>query len=102
MDRFREKKYYIKLDLRGAYNLIHMKDREEWKTAFWTKYRYYKYTIMLFGLTNAPATMQSLINDTLREYLDRFCVIYLACHDSAAGIREGRITDQTQKMRIPH
>ena len=33
--------------------------------------------VMPFGLTNAPATMQALINDTLREYLDRFCVAYL-------------------------
>ena len=76
-DRLRGKKCYTKLDLRGAYNLIRMKDGEEWKTAFRTKYGHYEYTVMPFGLTNAPATMQSLVNDTLREYLDRFCVVYL-------------------------
>jgi Reverse transcriptase (RNA-dependent DNA polymerase) len=32
---------------------------------------------MLFGLTNAPAFMQSLINDVLREFLDQFYVTYL-------------------------
>ena len=77
MDRFRGKKYYIKLDLCRIYNLIYMKDGEEWKIVFWTKYRYYKYMVMLFGLTNALAIIQSLINNTLREYLDRFYIIYL-------------------------
>ena len=32
---------------------------------------------MPFGLANAPATMQCLVNDMLREYLDRFCMAYL-------------------------
>ena len=44
---------------------------------FWIKYRYYKYTVILFRLTNTPAIIQSLINNILRKYLDRFCVIYL-------------------------
>ena len=32
---------------------------------------------MPFGLTNAPATCQRFVNDTLREFLDVFCVCYL-------------------------
>ena len=32
---------------------------------------------MPFGLTNAPATHQRFVNDTLREFLDVFCVCYL-------------------------
>jgi len=44
---------------------------------FQTRYRHYKYTVMLFGLKNAPATFQRLINDTLREYLDDFVITYL-------------------------
>ncbi len=54
-----------------------MKEGEEWKTAFWTRYRHYKYTVMPFELKNAPATFQRLINDTLREYLDDFAITYL-------------------------
>jgi len=54
-----------------------MKKGEEWKTAFQTRYRHYKYTVMLFELKNAPATFQRLINDTLREYLDDFAITYL-------------------------
>ena len=42
-----------------------MKDSEEWKTDFCTRYRHYKYTVMLFSLTNTPVTFQSLINTVL-------------------------------------
>jgi len=54
-----------------------MKEGEEWKTAFWTRYRHYEYNVMPFGLKNAPATFQRLINNTLREYLDDFVITYL-------------------------
>ena len=41
------------------------------------RYRYYKYTVMLFELKNTSVTFQRLINDTLREYLDDFVITYL-------------------------
>ena len=76
-DRLSGARYFTKLDLRGAYNLIRMKAGEEWKTAFRTRYGHYEYTVMPFGLTNAPATCQDMINDALREHLDVFVVAYL-------------------------
>ena len=54
-----------------------MKEGEEWKTAFRTRYRHYKNTVMPFGLTNAPATFQALINTTLCKYLNIFVTAYL-------------------------
>ena len=54
-----------------------MKDGEEWKTAFCTRYGHYKYTVMLFSLTNTPAIFQSLINTILRQYLDIFVTAYI-------------------------
>ena len=76
-DKLRAAKWYTKLDLRGAYNLIRMKEGEEWKTAFRTRFGLFEYLVMPFGLTNAPASFQALINDLLREYLDVFCTAYL-------------------------
>ena len=76
-DRFREAKIFTKIDLRGAYNLVRMKEGHEWKTAFRTRYGLFEYRVMPFGLTNAPATFQHLMNDVFREWLDDFVVIYL-------------------------
>ena len=70
-------KWFIKLDLREAYNLIRIKKSNKWKTVFRTQYKIYKYQIILFGLINAPVTCQTLINNTLAEYLDIYVVIYL-------------------------
>jgi len=65
------------MDLRGAYNLVRIKAGEEWKTVFRTKYGLYEYLVMLFGLTNAPATFQAFINNVLKEYLNNFIAVYL-------------------------
>ena len=70
-------KYFTKQDIRGAYNLIRISDGDEWKTAFWTRYELFESLVMPFGLTNAPATFQAYINETLSEYLDRFCSAFL-------------------------
>ena len=76
-DRLHKAKIFTKLDLRGAYNLIRIKEGEEWKTAFRTRYGSYEYRVMPFGLTNAPATCQALVNDTIREHLDQTAIAYL-------------------------
>src|SRR5881394_3740658 len=57
--------------------MVRMKKGEEWKTAFRTRYGHYEYTVLPFGLTNAPATFQSLMNNVLRDYLDEFVIAYL-------------------------
>jgi len=76
-DRTQGAKWFTALDLKSAYNLVRIKEGDEWKTAFRTRYGHYEYLVMPQGLTNAPATFQTLIDDTLRECLDRFVVAYL-------------------------
>jgi transposase InsO family protein len=76
-DRLAHAEIFTALDLRGAYNLIRMKEGEEWKTAFRTRYGHFEYLVMPFGLTNAPATCQELVNNVLREHLDIFVIAYL-------------------------
>ena len=68
---------FTKFDMRGAYNLLHMAEGEEWKTAFHCCYGHFEYQVMPFGLMNAPGTFQAFVNDVLREFLDDFCVVYL-------------------------
>ena len=54
-----------------------MKEGDEWKTTFCTRYGHFEYLVMPFGLTNAAAIFQYIMNGILREYLDQFIVIYL-------------------------
>jgi len=76
-DQLGRVKWFTSLDLKEAYYRVQMKEGEEWKTAFQTRYGHYKYTVMPFELKNAPATFQRLINNMLREYLDDFAITYL-------------------------
>jgi hypothetical protein len=47
------------------------------KTTFITKYGLYKYTVMSFGLTNAPAFFMYLMNSVFMDYLDKFIVVFI-------------------------
>ncbi|QRW23855.1 Retrotransposable element Tf2 protein [Rhizoctonia solani] len=77
MAKLRHAKVFTKLDLRWGYNNVWIKEGNEWKTAFRTKYGLFKYLVMPFGLTNAPAAFQHFMNDLFRDLIDVTVVIYL-------------------------
>ena len=68
---------FTKLDLRNAYHLVRIRERDEWKTGFNTHLGHFEYLVMPFGLTNAPAVFQTLVNDVLRGFINVFVVVYL-------------------------
>ena len=76
-DRIRGAQIFSKLDLRGAYNLIRIREGDEWKTAFNTRNGHYEYLVMPFGLYNAPAVFQEFVNDIFRDLLYKCVVVYL-------------------------
>ncbi len=69
--------FFTKLDLRNAYYLVRIREGDEWKTTFNTPRGHFEYLVMPFGLSNAPAVFQALVNDVLRDMVDQFIYVYL-------------------------
>ncbi len=72
LEQLREARYFTKLDLRSTYNLIRIREGDEWKTAFSTTTGHYEYLVMPFGLANSPSVFQSFINEVFRDMLNRW------------------------------
>ena len=69
--------FFTKLDLRDAYNLVRIREGDKWKTAFNTPGDHYEYLVMPFRLLNSLTVFQALVNDMLRDMLNRVIFVYL-------------------------
>ena len=70
-------KHFTQLDLTNTYHRMRIREGDEWKTAFRTRYGHFEYQVMPFGLSNAPASFQGYVNKILAEKLDVFVIVYL-------------------------
>ncbi|CCO37816.1 Retrotransposable element Tf2 155 kDa protein type 1 [Rhizoctonia solani AG-1 IB] len=77
MSKLQGAKIFTKLDLQWGYNNVCVKEGNEWKTAFCTKYGLFESLVMTFSLTNAPAAFQYFMNDLFQDLLDVYVIIYL-------------------------
>src|SRR5487761_516046 len=78
VDRLRGCTLYTKFDIRWGYNNVRIKEGDEWKVAFLTNEGLFKPTVMFFGLTNSPATFQTMMNTIFAtEVAQMWLTIYM-------------------------
>jgi len=78
VSQLRRAKYFTKLDVRWEFNNVRIKPRDEWKAAFRTNRSLFEPLMMFFGMTNSPATFQTMMNDIFRTLIAKgIVVVYL-------------------------
>src|SRR5271155_2074734 len=77
VDQLKGSKYFTKLDIQWGYNNVRIKDGDQWKAAFKTNLGLFEPT-MFFGLTNSPATFQTMMNELFQDLIqERWVIIYM-------------------------
>ena len=71
-------RYFTKLDVHWGFNNVQMKEGDEWKAAFQTDWGLYEPLVMFFGLTNSPATFQTMMDGIFEDLISEGVVmVYL-------------------------
>ncbi|GKA19564.1 putative reverse transcriptase domain-containing protein [Tanacetum coccineum] len=76
-DQLQGSQFFSKIDLRSGYHQLRVHEDDIPKTTFRTRYRHFEFTIIPFGLTNAPIIFMDLMNIVCRPYLDKFVIMFI-------------------------
>ncbi|GJY26069.1 putative reverse transcriptase domain-containing protein [Tanacetum coccineum] len=76
-DQLQGSHFFSKIDLRSGYHQLRVHKDDIPKSAFRIRYEYFEFTVMSFGLTNAPAVFMDLMNRVCKPYLDKFVIVFI-------------------------
>ncbi|KAK3511512.1 hypothetical protein QTP70_008987 [Hemibagrus guttatus] len=74
LEQLREARVFTKVNLRSTYNLVCIREGDQWKTTFHNTRGHYEYLVMPYGLTNAPAVLQAFINEIFKDLIDQYII----------------------------
>jgi hypothetical protein len=77
LDKLHGATVFTKIDLASGYHQLRLAEADIPKSAFRTRYGHFEYTVLPFGMCNAPATFMRLMHDVLMPHLDDFVIVYL-------------------------
>lgn len=111
IDKLKNAKYFTKPDIRWEYNNIRMKEGDEWKAAFRTNRGLFEPLVMFFGLTNSPATFQTMMNHLFRDlinqgkvvvYMDNIMIYTVTLEEHQRIVLEVLEILRTNKLYLKH
>ena len=106
LDQLRRARLFSAIDLMQGYYQIRIKPKDCEKTAFRTPQRLYEFKVLPFGLANAPAVFQTLMNKIFSKQIGKSVLVYLddilvyskTLEDHLKHLREVFETLRTQKF----
>jgi hypothetical protein len=77
-DKLTNATLFLKMDVRWGYNNIQIREGDQWKAAFKTPFGHHKPLVMYFGMTNSPATFQTMMDEILKDLKEgKVVVVYI-------------------------